>query len=339
MARQRFIWPDLWSDPGFASLTPIAKVLYIGCFSNADDEGRLLGDVPYLRSLIFGRNANNALRVPTARAQMLNAMPKLRHYVVDGVEYLAFTNWSEWQKPKYPSPSRIPPPPDDSGKRSGNDSGRSSGNDSPTGWVGKEGQDHKPQLDPKAAARHLKSIKSTTEASSEEPDLENPETPAAAVAPPTEQTIRAACARFGSDLNIAEPLARQLTADGFNRLVAKMDGKVKRGSVREAAGHFVFLLQREVGSERKRQAAAIAAPNREATRLPEADRPRPITGDEWVRRVVPTLAVHPFERVEKFVRDQATVEGWTDEETTERLELARTIHSESGEPDLDAPAA
>lgn len=110
MARQRFIWPDLWSDNGFASLDPVAQVLYIGCFSNADDEGRLLGDIAFLRSIVFPRATFSKKKLITSRDAMLKAMPKLVLYVVSGVEYLCFTNWSEWQKPKYPSPSRLPSP-------------------------------------------------------------------------------------------------------------------------------------------------------------------------------------------------------------------------------------
>lgn len=111
MARQRFIWPDLWADNGFASLDPVAQVLYIGCFSNADDEGRLLGDIAFLRSIVFPRATFSRKKLITSRDAMLKAMPKLVLYETSGVEYLAFTNWSEWQKPKYPSPSRLPIPP------------------------------------------------------------------------------------------------------------------------------------------------------------------------------------------------------------------------------------
>ena len=33
-------------------------------------------------------------------------------YTVDGIEYLAFLKWKQYQKPKYPKPSKLPPPPE-----------------------------------------------------------------------------------------------------------------------------------------------------------------------------------------------------------------------------------
>jgi hypothetical protein len=134
MARQRFIWPDLWTDPGFGRMGQLEQVLYIGCFSNADDEGRLLGDPPYLKATILPYQPHVGVgKVKSARNAMLVAMPKLVLYVVSQVEYLAFTNWTEWQKPKYPKPSRFPEPFRES---LGEVLPNGSGNDSSVGWVG-----------------------------------------------------------------------------------------------------------------------------------------------------------------------------------------------------------
>lgn len=67
---------------------------------------------------------------------MLLAMPKLALYEVDGNEYLAFTNWLEWQKPKYPSASRLPAFPESFRESFPEKQGNGSGNDSAVGWVG-----------------------------------------------------------------------------------------------------------------------------------------------------------------------------------------------------------
>jgi len=32
-------------------------------------------------------------------------------YTHNDIDYIAFTNWGEFQKPKYPTPSKLPPPP------------------------------------------------------------------------------------------------------------------------------------------------------------------------------------------------------------------------------------
>lgn len=135
MARQRFIWPDLWSDPVIGRLPALELVFYIGCFSNADDEGRLIGDPAYLRSTIFPYHDHTNRKVRNVRDAVVGKVNSLVAYESDGVEYLAFTNWREWQKPKYPTPSKLPAPPgfpEDSPNPPG-----SVPEDSSLGWVGK----------------------------------------------------------------------------------------------------------------------------------------------------------------------------------------------------------
>jgi len=111
MARQRFIDPGFWVDPTIGKLTPVERLFFIGCFSNADDEGRLLGAPAYLRSIIFPYDDISLDEVRTMRDRVVSACRNLVLYEVDGVEYLAFLKWTRYQKPKYPKPSKLPPPP------------------------------------------------------------------------------------------------------------------------------------------------------------------------------------------------------------------------------------
>lgn len=140
MARQRFIWPSIWDDPDLASISTGAMLLYIACFSLADDEGRLDGNPVHLRSRAFPYRPIGVRTVRTWKSEVEEVCPNFHCYVVDGREYIAFLNWREFQKPKYPSPSKLPPPPGHSGSDSGNGSGTGSGNDSvshsPTGRDG-----------------------------------------------------------------------------------------------------------------------------------------------------------------------------------------------------------
>ena len=110
MARQRFIHPDLWSDPTLGQLTPIERLFFIGCFSNADDEGRMLGNPAYLRSIIFPYDDLTIEQVKQMRDTVIETCKNLVLYEVDGLEYLAFSKWSRYQKPKYPKASKFPPP-------------------------------------------------------------------------------------------------------------------------------------------------------------------------------------------------------------------------------------
>jgi len=45
--------PSIWSDEKLGLLSPLHRLLFIGLFSNADDEGRLPGHPNYIKSLIF----------------------------------------------------------------------------------------------------------------------------------------------------------------------------------------------------------------------------------------------------------------------------------------------
>jgi len=112
MARQRFIWPNFWDDPSLGKLTDTERILYVCCFSMADDEGRLVGDPAHLRSTAFAFKPRMSItNVSKARANVAASCSQFHVYEVASVEYIQFLNWGEWQKPKYPSPSKLPPPP------------------------------------------------------------------------------------------------------------------------------------------------------------------------------------------------------------------------------------
>lgn len=111
MPRQRFIHPEIWSDPTLGKLAPVERLFFIGCFSNADDEGRLLGSPAYLRSVIFVYDDFTIDQVKEIRDRVVSCCHNLVLYEHNGTEYLAFLKWTEYQKPKYPQPSKIPSPP------------------------------------------------------------------------------------------------------------------------------------------------------------------------------------------------------------------------------------
>lgn len=148
MARQRFIWPDLWEDPEIGRLEPVVQLFFIGCFSNADDEGRLLANPAFLRATIFPYLDFTIDEVTEIRDAAVAGCTHLLLYEVENVAYLAFEKWSSYQKPKYPKPSKLPPPPS---KKTRKQQGKASGNvseepeetleedsvkDSTVGWVG-----------------------------------------------------------------------------------------------------------------------------------------------------------------------------------------------------------
>lgn len=110
MARQRFIWPTIWKDPVFGRLQPLEQILFIGMFSIADDEGRLLADPAYLRAEVFPYKDYTHKKVLGIRDSVVAKCNSVHLYPVNAVEYIVLLNWHDFQKPKYPKPSKIPPP-------------------------------------------------------------------------------------------------------------------------------------------------------------------------------------------------------------------------------------
>lgn len=161
MARQRFIWPDLWEDEDFGALSPPERILFIALFSLADDEGRLPASPANLRALAFRFDDYTLDEVRAMRDHIAATMRHVELYAVDGKEYIWLTSWQQRQHPKYPQPSRIPAPPSPSsgseaqmdgspqavGVRSGNVEGTLE-EDSSVGWVGLSRDIDKPPLPP-----------------------------------------------------------------------------------------------------------------------------------------------------------------------------------------------
>jgi hypothetical protein len=135
MPRQRFIFPSIWEDPDLARLDAESRLLYIACFSLADDDGRLIGEPVHLRSAVFKYQTMTDRKILELRDRLAETCGDFRVYNVRGTDYIAFKNWSEYQHPKYPKPSKLPPPPWQRKRRnhaslSEKSSGNGSGSDS-----------------------------------------------------------------------------------------------------------------------------------------------------------------------------------------------------------------
>lgn len=115
MPRRRWIDPSFWDDLGIGKLDPRGRLFFIGCFSNADDDGRLIGNPAYLRSLIFKYDDMTLEETKRIRDTVLSQMKNLRLYTNSAEEYLAFNPevWQRYQNPTHHKPSKLPPPPPD----------------------------------------------------------------------------------------------------------------------------------------------------------------------------------------------------------------------------------
>jgi len=112
VARKRMIDPGIWQSEDFGHLSTLAKLVFIGLFSQADDYGRGRGKPQYIKNTLFPYDEEmTAGDIKNAFAEIVTHM-SIRFYESNGSEYYALTNWRTWQKVEKPTPSRLPNPDD-----------------------------------------------------------------------------------------------------------------------------------------------------------------------------------------------------------------------------------
>lgn len=109
MPRRRMIDPNFWESEDIAKLTPRQRLLWIGLWSNADDEGRGRGSLAAIRSTVF-KYDDLTLDELAVDLEAVKKHCKVQFYEVEGSVYYACLGWDKWQKVDHPKPSFIPPP-------------------------------------------------------------------------------------------------------------------------------------------------------------------------------------------------------------------------------------
>jgi hypothetical protein len=101
--------PAIWQSEDFAGFTFRQRVLFIGLFSNADDQGRMSAHPALIRSTVFSYDD-----IPLAEIQAdLDAIASARCielYQSDGKAALQLLNWWKYQSPQWAYPSKIESP-------------------------------------------------------------------------------------------------------------------------------------------------------------------------------------------------------------------------------------
>lgn len=109
MARIRTIKPAFWSSGDIHRLTRDARLLYIGLWNFADDEGRFLASLNRINGDVFPLDD-----IPNSRVKRwfdeLVAGGQLHLYEVDGVAYAHIPTWEAHQKINRAYPSQLPEP-------------------------------------------------------------------------------------------------------------------------------------------------------------------------------------------------------------------------------------
>ncbi len=117
MARKRMISPSIWGSLSFSKLSDFAKLVFIGLFSNADDEGKGCADVSMIKSTLFPRDKQRRLTdIENALSEIAQNM-SIKFYEIEGDSYYILTAWQKWQTINRPTPSIIPNPPATMGER------------------------------------------------------------------------------------------------------------------------------------------------------------------------------------------------------------------------------
>lgn len=109
--RIRTIKPEFWKSESVGRLSRDAKLLFIGLWNLADDEGRLRGSARLIRGELFAYEDPATVNVVEwLRELVLERMVEV--YVVDRNTYVAITGWKQHQRVNRPSKSRLPAPPE-----------------------------------------------------------------------------------------------------------------------------------------------------------------------------------------------------------------------------------
>jgi hypothetical protein len=108
MARIRSIKPDFWDDEKIGQISRDARLLFIGLWNHADDEGRMRANSRYVKSKVFPYDDD--VQVDGLLAEIA-CLRMIVLYTVDGQDYLWISNFRKHQRIDRPQPSTLPPPP------------------------------------------------------------------------------------------------------------------------------------------------------------------------------------------------------------------------------------
>ena len=108
MARKRMIDPNFWQNEDVGRLSFFERMVFIGLFANADDEGRGRANPSFLRALLFPYDDIGIAELEAALANVARHT-SVRFYCVGGKRYYCVKSWKRWQKIDRPAESVLPP--------------------------------------------------------------------------------------------------------------------------------------------------------------------------------------------------------------------------------------
>lgn len=112
MPRRRMIDPNFWSSPDVAKLTHFERLVLIGLFSHADDEGKGFANQNYISNTLFPYETIRRSQIGKSILHIEQHI-SIKFYEVNNGKYYKFLHWDKWQRVDKPQHSKIPDPPSD----------------------------------------------------------------------------------------------------------------------------------------------------------------------------------------------------------------------------------
>ena len=111
MARKRMIDPGIWEDEALNTLPVQARLLFICCISEADDEGRLRAHPGRLRGRAFSYDDDVSVGAVDGWLGLLDRRGLVVRYKRGGQVFAYLPSFLKHQWLSHPTPSKLPPPP------------------------------------------------------------------------------------------------------------------------------------------------------------------------------------------------------------------------------------
>jgi len=107
-AKKRTLNPRIWSDEKLNCVEPLVRLLFIGLFSNADDDGQICGDEEFLAQLIFYRNHDITSDTIKNWLGKLATLDLIKFYETNNVKCIQVKNFSAYQTIRKNPMSKLP---------------------------------------------------------------------------------------------------------------------------------------------------------------------------------------------------------------------------------------
>jgi hypothetical protein len=113
VARIRQLKPEFWTDDKVAGLSRDARLLFLGLWTEADDDGRLVDSTKLLAGSLFPFDDDVTPKRLGTWLEEIISQGLVRRYTRGAASYLYIVNFKRHQKIAHPRRSSLPPPDDD----------------------------------------------------------------------------------------------------------------------------------------------------------------------------------------------------------------------------------